>query len=82
MNRKSPRRLEAKLDTNNRIDSWTCSACAWTKVPENRHIGPTPNTVRAFEEHKCEDHPVVPSPAIWPGALSIGSPGGAPYVAG
>jgi hypothetical protein len=50
------RRLEARLDKENRIDLWVCSACAWTKQPENRHTGPTANTLHQFDQHKCEDH--------------------------
>lgn len=53
MNKK--RQLEAKFDHRNRIDLWTCSACAWTKFPDDRMWGPTASTLKAFEMHKCED---------------------------
>ena len=53
-----PRRLLAKVGLLGRIIVWTCTACNWTKVPEDPLLGATYNTQRAFESHKCEEHSV------------------------
>lgn len=52
-----PRRLKAKVGLQGRIIVRRCTACNWTKVPEDPLRGATDNPQRAFESHKCEEHP-------------------------
>jgi len=52
----NPRKLDATLDERGRIVSFKCSACNWTKVPDNPHMGPTRHTLAVYEAHICADH--------------------------
>ena len=56
LNELNHRKLGANLDERGRIVSFKCSACNWTKAPDNPHLGPTRHTLAAYEAHNCADH--------------------------
>jgi hypothetical protein len=43
---------------NESISSWVCSGCSWAgPAPLIAFGNPAGDLMKAFENHKCEDHP-------------------------
>ena len=51
-----PRRLDAVVGARGRVITWRCTACNWTKLPDDPQGGVTDNTRRSFASHNCEEH--------------------------
>jgi len=50
--------IEPVVHIRGRIILWKCSRCRWTRLlsPKFTGLKPSADVIRAYREHRCEDH--------------------------